>query len=162
MKKQLLALGLLTLSVFMYGCTPNRGCTQQTADNYDPHAEEDDGTCIPARDKLIGNYRYTRLWTDVLSGDDLRSTGTVRASEANTGHNHFNLFFDGSFLLQGSISQNNIVLEDVQVSLTSRYTSGTGQWLENDTVDMVLNITYVSEFLPAPQPYSYYCTKLPE
>lgn len=142
-------------------CTPNRGCTEATADNYDLNADEDDGTCIPSRDKLIGNYRYTRTYTDVVSGGDSIDVGTFQATEANTGHNAFNFFFDGSLLLQGSISQNDILLETHQVGLTSSY-SGNGTWLELDSVDAVLNVIYNSEFLPVPQPYAYYCTKLPE
>lgn len=151
------AFGLLAMS----SCTPNRGCTEATADNYEILAEEDDGTCIPSRDKLIGNFRYTRIWTDVVSGGEFLEMGTFQATEANTANNAFNFFFDGSLLLQGSISQNDILLETHQVSMTSSY-SGNGSWLELDSVNAVLNVTYTSDLLPAPQPFAYYCTKLPE
>ena len=145
----------------MDACTPNRGCTETTADNYDLNAEEDDGTCIPSRDKLIGSYRYTRTWTDVVGGGDFISIGTFQATEANTAHNAFNFFFDGNLLLQGSVTQNDILLEMHQVGLIESY-SGNGIWLENDTVDMMLSVTYTSDILPVPQPFSYFCTKLPD
>lgn len=43
--------GLATFS----GCA-TKGCTDETADNYDADATEDDGTCVPARDKFLGSY----------------------------------------------------------------------------------------------------------
>ncbi len=43
--------GLATFS----GCA-TKGCTDDTADNYDAAATEDDGTCVPARDKFLGAY----------------------------------------------------------------------------------------------------------
>jgi hypothetical protein len=43
--------GLATFS----GCA-TKGCTDETADNYDADATEDDGTCVPARDKFLGTY----------------------------------------------------------------------------------------------------------
>jgi hypothetical protein len=161
MRYLILVIGLLLSLLMFHSCTPNRGCTETTADNYDLNAEEDDGTCIPARDKLIGSFRYTKTWTDVVGGGDFVDIGTFQATEANTGHNAFNFFFDGNLLLQGSITQNNVLLETHQVGLASSY-SGNGIWLESDTVDMLLNVTFISEFLPVPQPYSYFCTKLPD
>lgn len=152
-----ISFGLLS----MHACTPKRGCTEETADNFDVVADEDDGTCIPSRDKLIGDYRYTRIWTDVIGGGEFLEIGSFQATEANTADNAFNFFFDGSLLLQGSISQNNILLETHPVGLTASY-SGNGSWLELDSVDAVLNVTYNSQLLPVPQPYTYYCTKLPE
>lgn len=161
MRYLFLAVGISLGLLLMHACTPKRGCTEETADNFDVVAEEDDGTCIPSRDKLIGSYRYTRIWTDVVAGGEFLQIGSFQATEANTANNAFNFFFDGSLLLQGSISQNNIALENHVVGLTDTY-SGNGTWLELDSVDAVLNVTYNSDFLPVPQPYVYYCTKLPE
>lgn len=151
----------LTIVAFSFlafqACTPNRGCTEATADNYDALAEEDDGTCIPSREKLIGTYTYANVWTDVVTGMDTIETGVIQVSEANTGINSFNMNFDGSLFLQGAITQNSILFENHFIG-TESYT-GTGVWLEGDTVDAVLNITYTSELLPTPQPYTYYCKK---
>jgi hypothetical protein len=161
MRYLLLAVGMATFLFTSESCTPNRGCTETTADNYDLNAEEEDGTCIPARDKLIGNFRYTRIYTDVVGGGEFVDIGTFQATEANTASNAFNFFFDGSFLLQGSITQNLITLETHPSGMTDSY-SGNGTWLELDSVDAVLNVTYNSALLPVPQPFAYYCTKLPE
>ena len=159
MSKYLLATLCVLASATFYSCTPNRGCTEQTADNYDLNAEEDDGTCVPARDKLIGNYTYSAFWTDVVTGSDTIDLGTIQVTEANTGHNAFNMNFNGSLFLQGSIAQNDIIFEVYNPTITSSY-SGTGLWLENDSVDAVLNLTYNNDFLPTPQPMAYYCTKV--
>ena len=160
MKKTFAVVGLLVGFAVMHSCTPNRGCTEATADNYDTAAEEDDGTCIPARDKMIGSYSYSGFWTDVVTGQDTIALGTIQVTEANTGNNAFNMNFDGSLFLQGAVTQNNIVFE--MHSFPTYSYSGSGIWLENDTVDAVLNITYTNVILPAPQPLTYYCTKLPE
>lgn len=155
---KVLAVGLFAISIVIFhACTPNRGCTEQTADNYDQAADEDDGTCIPSRDKLIGTYAYTNVWTDVVSGMDTLAQGTIQVTEANTGINAFNMNFDGNMFLQGVITQNNIVFEN-HLTATESYT-GTGIWLDGDTIDAVLNITYTNVLLPAPQPFVYYCKK---
>lgn len=69
--------GLATFS----GCA-TKGCTDETADNYSADATEDDGTCVPARDKFLGTYsvqeacnsgNYTYNVTVVTSsGGDLK------------------------------------------------------------------------------------------
>jgi hypothetical protein len=47
------------LSCFIFitfqGCS-NTGCTDSTADNFDPDATESSDDCIPARDKFISSY----------------------------------------------------------------------------------------------------------
>jgi len=49
-------LGALLFSVpFLQSCT-EEGCTDPNAENYNPDAEEDDGTCTFARTKFIGQY----------------------------------------------------------------------------------------------------------
>lgn len=151
------ALLLVAIVAVFHACTPNRGCTEATADNFDVNAEEDDGTCIPSRDKLIGGFTYSKFWVDVVSAQEFSEVGTLQITEANTANNAYNLNFDGNFFLQGSVTQNNLLLEN-HVEMTYSY-SGNGTWFDNDTVDAVLNVTYLSEFLPAPQVYTYYCSK---
>lgn len=158
MSKPFLATLCVIASIAIYSCTPNRGCTEQTADNYDLNAEEDDGTCVPARDKLIGNFTYTTIWTDVVTANDTIAQGVIQVTEANTAHNAFNMNFDGNLFLQGSIAQENILFE-YHTFGTSTY-SGTGTWLQNDSVDAVLSITHNNPLLPTGQPFAYYCTKV--
>lgn len=159
MRTVLLLVAVLTTCFVLDSCTKIRGCTEKTADNYSVAAEEDDGTCIPSRDKLIGNYSYTRIWTDVIDGNDYFSFGTIQITEANTAINAFNTNFDGSVFLQGSVSADQLMFE-MHSDLTYSYT-GTGNWMQADTVDLVLDIIYDDAFLPIPQPLVFYCTKLP-
>ncbi|MCF8278431.1 MAG: hypothetical protein K9J17_17015 [Flavobacteriales bacterium] len=37
-------------------CQKKRGCTDNYSDNFDPDAKQDDDTCIPTRDKFLGQY----------------------------------------------------------------------------------------------------------
>lgn len=48
-------LGLLFISIST-GCDPKRGCTDTLADNFDPEAKQDDDTCVPTREKFVGEY----------------------------------------------------------------------------------------------------------
>lgn len=158
MSKNAFVLLLSIGALIFHGCTPNYGCTETTADNYDINAVEDDGTCIPARDKLIGNYIYYGFWTDVITGMDTVATGNMQITEANTSNIDFNLNVDGQRFFQGSVSQNAITFE-THVMGTSTY-NGTGSWLEGDSVDAFFNMVFNDQILPAPQQIDYYLTKI--
>lgn len=170
--KYLIAL-IVAIGFLANSCTKQRGCTEATADNYSAGAEEDDGTCIPSRDKLIGNYRYTKLWTDAIVGGDSVDIGTMVATEAGGGINQFNFFLDGNLLLQGSISQNAITMENHTYEETyfgipwTRTYSGNGNWLESDTVDFQMTLaTQIptidqnnGQLSSTPQVFNYYFTQ---
>jgi hypothetical protein len=56
-KANLLALALSVLAATMItSCVEKRGCTSTYADNYDPDATQDDDTCVPTRDKFVGQF----------------------------------------------------------------------------------------------------------
>ena len=50
---------LFVFTVFAVGCKQEDGCTKFGSDNYNPDAVIDDGSCIPARDKFLGDFRVT-------------------------------------------------------------------------------------------------------
>ncbi len=174
MKNTWLLVFLSIIIIGVWACTPHRGCMEITADNFDPSAEENDGTCIPSRDKMIGNFSYTRIWNDVIMGTDTLDAGTVAITEANTAANAFNMNFNGNLILKGSTTAFTIVLQQRALQDTflgqyyNRTYSGNGMWLENDTVDFHLTIqTQVPMsdggnppgVTTVPQVYNYYCTK---
>lgn len=149
---------LITVLICSSSCIRNTGCTEPTADNYNVLADQDDGTCVPARDKLIGSYTYTRIWTDVLTTNEVTDFGTIQMTETNTSNNGFVSNFNGSLFLQGTISQNDLIYE-MHAYTTYQFT-GTGKWKQSDTVDLVLDIIYTDLVLGVPQPFTYYCTKI--
>lgn len=57
-----------------YGCKKNVGCTQFGTDNYDPDAVVDDGSCILARDKFVGQFNVV---SDCTESDYTRTIGTT-------------------------------------------------------------------------------------
>lgn len=147
MKKLLLSLVLCGALPAIQGCLPKAGCTDHTAENFDPEAEEWDGSCIPSRDKLIGNYTYTRKWTDVVTATDSVSFGSIAITESSAANNAFVFNLDGQFVLRGVIAAFAIVLDPYAKPETfegfqfTRTFNGAGEWVLNDTVDAVLAIT---------------------
>lgn len=168
---------LAAIVLSAWACTPNRGCTEVTADNYDQAAEENDGTCIPSRDKMIGSFTYTRAWTDVILETDSMDFGSISITEANTAANAFNMNLNGGkLILFGSTSAYSITIKqftktDVFFGQSfDRSYSGSGTWLKKDSVDFTFNlVTQVPmwdnsnppKVVTVPQTYSYYCTKRP-
>lgn len=55
------------------------GCTDPNAENYDANADNDDGTCILAREKFLGTYSVTETCS---TGQDSYSL-TITASSTN-------------------------------------------------------------------------------
>ncbi len=47
---------LLLVFIGMAGCKQHSGCTEFGAENYDPDAVLNDGSCIAVSDKFIGNF----------------------------------------------------------------------------------------------------------
>lgn len=164
---------IAALIIVASSCNNFPGCTESTADNFDPNAKTDDSTCIPARDKMIGNFTYTRMWTDVLTDLDSTDFGAIQITEANTALNDFNMLFNGVDIRFGSVVALDIDIDPFTVTdtvFTFPYTfnfTGMGTWLKNDSIDMVINLTTrvpdpdndPPPWPTVPQTYYYYCTK---
>lgn len=175
MRPLLQILTVFVIACWSASCTPDRGCTETTADNYDPEAKEDDGTCIPARDKMIGNYTYNRFWTDVFLEVEDNDAGYFQITEANTADNAFNMFLNGNQIVQGAVTANAIAIEAFQdealyfgIPFTQTFTGG-GNWLVADSVDMSFTLTTQvpvdvqgnpPQLITVPFTYYYYCTKV--
>jgi hypothetical protein len=53
--------------VVMTSCREEVGCANRTADNYNPDAVRDDGSCVSARDKFLGVYDVLHIcWPDTM------------------------------------------------------------------------------------------------
>lgn len=171
---------LLHSVLFLLGCTllhaclPTPGCMDLTAENYNVEAEENDGSCIASRPKLIGNYSYTNLWNNVFTTTDTITFGTLRITEAGTANNEFYVTLDGVRVLKGSISAFDLVIQPYSETefyegfSHTRGFNGTGEWLLQDTVQLFLTLNTQAmrvEGNPValtilPQTYNYYLTKV--
>ena len=69
-KRLITSIGLVCFvagAILTSGCNEETGCTNQTADNYNPDAVRDDGSCITARDKFLGVYSVLHIhWPDTM------------------------------------------------------------------------------------------------
>ena len=55
-KNLLIFLFSATTCILSVGCMEQRGCTDVNSDNYDPEATQDDDTCVPTREKFLGDF----------------------------------------------------------------------------------------------------------
>lgn len=63
-------IAFLVSVLFLQSCDKQRGCNDFGAENYDPDALIDDGSCIESRDKFIGAYS---VYSNCFSNGFLRN-----------------------------------------------------------------------------------------
>lgn len=127
---------LLFFSCFISGttlssCGKEKGCTTLESDNFDPDAEEDDGSCIPWRDKFIGSY---------LVISDMCAGGTYSLSIIASTQDELKIVINNlnnvsGISLVADVSANSFTIP--QVTLQGQTIFGNGQ-LNGD----ILNINY--------------------
>lgn len=87
MKKNLFILIFsLFAAVLVSSCDKKRGCTDPNADNFDSEAVDDDDTCVPTREKFVGefdSYGTIEAETGVLISYDQIAVDIVDSTEAN-------------------------------------------------------------------------------
>lgn len=54
---------LLASVLVLASCNRKEGCTDKSAENYDPSAKVENGTCILQRVKFLGLYQVNESWT---------------------------------------------------------------------------------------------------
>lgn len=107
----------LTLSTFT-SCQTD-GCTNIHAENYDPDADNDDGSCILSRDKFIGSYNVNENCDSGNWNYSISVTASTTAEDAIVIGN----FGDYAVNLRATVSGANITFNDTQDGITF---SGTG------------------------------------
>lgn len=107
LKNSLLLVTLLfTLAVFQ-SCKQD-GCTDPSAENYDPDADNDDGTCINARTKFIGTYEASQT----CDGADV-TMSIVTIAESASAINAISVTNDNNGItVNGLVSGVNFSIDD--------------------------------------------------
>ncbi|MFC2176099.1 hypothetical protein ACFLR1_03930 [Bacteroidota bacterium] len=60
-------IALVVAAISVNGCKDEVGCTDRTADNYNPDAVRSDESCISSRNKFTGTYSVLHIcWPDTL------------------------------------------------------------------------------------------------
>lgn len=105
---------LLFTAVSFYTCgeDPIEGCTNIEAENYNPDAEENDNSCIFARDKFLGEFSGT-----LLCGAPLPPMAdfTMVVSEGLSGNNDVQIEFkdtDNPLPILNGMAEGNLITVD--------------------------------------------------
>jgi hypothetical protein len=120
------------MTMVVYGCDKNSGCTQFGSENFDPDAITDDGSCIHIRDKFIGTFVVT---SDCTSGQY-----EVLISEAQDDYTvAISNLADSLETLEARVYGDNITI-DRQVIGTGVTIEGAGTYVEEATVSLSFRI----------------------
>lgn len=141
----ILAFFLMAGTATFYGCA-KEGCTNPESDNYDEDAKDDDGSCIPWRDKFIGSYSATQSCTDTTP-ESLNLTLTESSLDEKT-----IIMSDGTINWNAEVTGQNsltIPLTSINVDGIAVNISGSGT-----ITGTALRLTYTL----AAGPYATDCT----
>ena len=125
-------LGIFLFISLSYGCEKNAGCTQFGTDNYDPAAVFDDGSCILAREKFVGQFNV---------GSDCISSDYTRTIEITSGQFvvAINNIADTLGSVEARVYGNNITI-DPQTIDNLITVEGAGVFAEDSTISISYRI----------------------
>jgi hypothetical protein len=125
---KLLAFALVISTVSLNtSCTKTEGCTDPTAENYDPEAELENNTCVTQRQKFLGLYLANGLCS---SGAGNQTQGYfVEIRKSNQNLEDILLFNVGNLFqnpVVATVNRSQITIDRQDPDATGRYISGTG------------------------------------
>jgi len=147
---------LLVFSLFavfcLSSCSKEEGCTNPLADNFNAEAEEDDRSCILAREKFIGQYDVAETCP---SGNFSYAINIVTSSASENGV-IINNFGEFGQPVNGTISGSNITIpsQNISVQGVAITLDGSGSITGN-----LLTINYTFNVSGAGQTCTKNCTK---
>ena len=123
---------LLLLLTLATACKKNAGCTKFGTENYDSDAIVDDGSCILARDKFLGQFNVT---SDCFSSNYQRSISATNDEFIVTITN----LADTLGSVDARIYADNITI-DLQTIRTGVTIEGAGVFLEEGMISVSYRI----------------------
>jgi hypothetical protein len=124
--QKIFASALIISSIsFSTSCTKTEGCTDPTAENYDPEAELENNTCVTQRQKFLGLFL-----ADGLCSNGSQSQGYfVEVRKSNQNLDDILLFNVGNNFTNpviALVSRNQIIIDRQDPDAIGRYISGSG------------------------------------
>jgi hypothetical protein len=117
---------ILGLSI-LTSCNKKEGCTDKSAENYDPSAERENGTCILQRTKFLGLYQVNEAYTqNGVPKPNLSYTTIIRPANDNLTDVFIESFHD-KYKVRARVNGNSISL----ISGTMGATQGSGTLIGN-------------------------------
>lgn len=125
----------LVLISFSVGCKQESGCTEFGSDNYDPDAIVDDGSCIPARDKFLGDFQVS---SDCFSSGYAVNIAPATKNDEVILSNVSDTLTD----VTAKVFLNEITIEDQSVGIGVSI-EGAGLSLGQDTISLSYRISII-------------------
>ena len=123
---------IFLIATALIGCK-SEGCTNFAAENYDPDATSNDGSCILTRDKFLGEFNVT---SDCLANDYTRRISATQNEYVVVISNLSDTLGD----VQASVFGENISIETQNVSNLITV-EGAGVYItENQTISITYRI----------------------
>ena len=123
MKKYLSYLSILTIVGLIYSCSPDQGCTDPLALNYEPEADNDDGSCIYDEpiDPTLAQINIPQIFIQSLPAPYIPSNNPLTKEGIELGRK---LFFDP--ILSGNGTQSCADCHSPQLAFTDTNQFSTG------------------------------------
>ncbi|MDX2283453.1 MAG: hypothetical protein NW241_04790 [Bacteroidia bacterium] len=137
---------------FASGCKPE-GCTDANADNFDPDAQVDDGSCVLAREKFIATYNVN----EACPSGNFTYSITITASSTGTNGVIVSNFGNFGQPVNGTVNGSSISIPSQTVTASGVAVTVNGTGSINGTI---LTINYQYNFAGGGESCTMNCSKL--